>query len=419
MTIPPAKISDWTLEAFCAMQHQQNSLTNGQDYLALHPTSIDFLKNLDLPSKHPFCTNPEHTLLHPMSPPMGPSSDFEASTIWDAIVTAFLYHVPPATALAYLNAVLVAIYIAPMGLLVYLMRLFSLSRSDNSCKANASWKFQTELLFHSTLFFAWLVMTDDQYVMGIGRGFGAGLVGVLLVVAAAVAVLARDLSQPMFLHRVLLVLFVSSLVSPWGLLDADEIRTNVEPGLYYNHDNVLIRQTVDRWKTTLPDYASIATPWQWTGDARTGLPYLMNHPKAPNFHRVWLDTIDNEYVALDIAFPRGGHNTSNPLYLILHGLNGGSKEGYVLDLAASRTNAGSTVVVLVARGLMNTPIQGWTVRRMKENRWTLLPSSSSILRVLDAQNSSRHLMQFVSVMPTLPLWRYENESYKPIKLWQG
>lgn len=359
MTIPVVTAPDWSLEAFCAQQHEQYVLAHDQEWNSLHPSAKDFLEKLDLPSLHPFCTHPEETLLHPMPPPMGPTSDFDASTVWEAMGTAFWYHVAPAAALTYLNAVLIAIYVAPIGLIWLLSRIFWICR-HNYCKVDTSWTIQTEILFHLTLFFSWIVVTDDQYVLGIGRGLGVGLVGGLLLVA--LTLLSTKLSYPMFLHRVFLVLILCSFVSPWTLWDTEEIYTNIQPGLYYDRENMLIRQTVDRWNETLPDYAHIATPWQWTGDARTGLPYLMNHIETCNFQRVWLPTVDNEYVALDIAFPSKGHNSSNPLYLVLHGLNGGSEEGYVLDFVSSRTKAGSTVVVMVARGLMNTPIQGWTVR---------------------------------------------------------
>jgi predicted alpha/beta-fold hydrolase len=162
--------------------------------------------------------------------------------------------------------------------------------------------------------------------------------------------------RPALLACLFLALVV---ISPWSLDDPEEIH-NINPGLYYNPQTELVDRMVQNWD--IPQYSKIATPWQWTGDARTGFPYLMNNLKNhPKFHRVWQPTVDGEYVALDIAFPKTGHDSSQPLYLILHGLNGGSEEGYVLDFTASRIEKGSTVVVLVARGLMDTPIQGWTV----------------------------------------------------------
>jgi hypothetical protein len=201
-------------------------------------------------------------------------------------------------------------------------------------------------------------MTDDQYVLAFGRSVGV----MLVLISVRVGIELQNQRLCGALYRLPALILLCGLLSPWGLLDPDEIPPSVQPGLYYNHENPRIQSIVQRWSSTLPDYAQISTKWQWTGDARTGLPHLMNYPNAPAFHRVWLPTEDYEYVALDIAFPPGGHIASNPLYLVLHGLNGGSKEGYVIDLAASRTQAGSTVVVLVARGLMDTPIQGWTVR---------------------------------------------------------
>lgn len=344
------------------------------------------MNQLSLPSAHPFCTHPNQFLVRPMAPPMGPPSDFVAPNVWEATVTAFWYHVLPVAALAYLFAALLAIYLAPLGLVLLLSRVYY----DSKCKPEqhkwqddcntiktkhleSCWDWcWTELLFHATLFFAWVILTDDQYVLGIGLTFGAILVTVLLLIAIVVTMAQLQEQERcststtsrilLFPWRVLLVLLLCSIVSPWALDDVEDITTTVEPGVYFNRDNIPLRQIVDRWKETLPEYSKVATPWQWTGDARTGLPYLMNYPQASIFHRVWLPTNDDEYVALDIAFPANGHNANNPLYLILHGLNGGSEEGYVMDLAAARTEGGSTVVVMVARGLMNTPIQGWTVR---------------------------------------------------------
>jgi predicted alpha/beta-fold hydrolase len=47
--------------------------------------------------------------------------------------------------------------------------------------------------------------------------------------------------------------------------------------------------------------------------------------------------------------------------LVLHGLNGGSHEEFVKDFVNLRTAEGSTVAVMVARGLQDLPIRGWNV----------------------------------------------------------
>lgn len=47
-----------------------------------------------------------------------------------------------------------------------------------------------------------------------------------------------------------------------------------------------------------------------------------------------------------------------PVYLVLHGLNGGSREEFIMDFVLRETKRGSTVCVMIARGLMDTPVFG-------------------------------------------------------------
>lgn len=103
-----------------------------------------------------------------------------------------------------------------------------------------------------------------------------------------------------------------------------------------------------------------------TGDSRTGLPFLLNKVEEPTYIRVWLrvdqKAVDDfEAVALDIAFPLTGYDASQPVFLVLHGLNGGSSEEYVRDFVLRQIMRNSTVAVMVARGLMDTPIRGWNI----------------------------------------------------------
>jgi predicted alpha/beta-fold hydrolase len=96
-----------------------------------------------------------------------------------------------------------------------------------------------------------------------------------------------------------------------------------------------------------------------TGDARTGLPFVLNSVKPQLSTRVFLPVKDDEILALDITFPPNGiHNITMPNYMLLHGVNGESKEPYVQDVVLRRTQAGSTVVVMVSRGLMDLPLRG-------------------------------------------------------------
>jgi predicted alpha/beta-fold hydrolase len=69
---------------------------------------------------------------------------------------------------------------------------------------------------------------------------------------------------------------------------------------------------------------------------------------------------DQEVVALDIAFGRGFH-IDQPVFFVLHGLNGGSREEYVKDFVHRCNANNSTVIVMVARGLMDLPIRGFHI----------------------------------------------------------
>ena len=46
------------------------------------------------------------------------------------------------------------------------------------------------------------------------------------------------------------------------------------------------------------------------------------------------------------------------IYLILHGINGDSNEGYVVDFVRRQVSEGNVVAVMVTRGLMDSPILG-------------------------------------------------------------
>lgn len=100
----------------------------------------------------------------------------------------------------------------------------------------------------------------------------------------------------------------------------------------------------------------VGTPWLWNGDLRTGIPFLIFKSHPQSYHRRWVDVEGGECVALDIAFPPSGHDPTKAVVLVLHGLNGGSQEPYVIDLVEQCMKNGYTVAVMVARGLMNTPL---------------------------------------------------------------
>lgn len=315
------------IEKFCLEQPLQ-------DWEALPISSQDFLTNLDLPSIHPFCEG--HGFAHPMAPPMGPP--IVSSNVIETVVTAWYFYIPPLMALLDLWARLLSCWVAPLSFLyLFLQRLKR--RKQNSA------------VFCVSVFCSWILMTDDQYIIQFGRSVGF----FLLIVTVRVS------NTRLLFSRSIYILAIMALIYPTPMDDPEEI-ASIEPGLYSNNNNPMIQSIIRDFQWKLPSYSDIATPWLLSGDARTGVPYLLNSVARPEFHRVWLPTIDDEFLALDIAFPQTGHDIGRPIYLVFHGLNGGSEEGYVMDLTRSRLEHGSTVVVMVARGMMNTPIQGWTVR---------------------------------------------------------
>lgn len=110
------------------------------------------------------------------------------------------------------------------------------------------------------------------------------------------------------------------------------------------------------------------------GDQRTGIPFLVNKIDEQEYIRVYVtNPYDDESIALDIAFAYNHdssqgdgkrqfvHHLDQPVYLILHGLNGGSQEEYVKDFVFRRRSEGSTVIVMIARGMMDTTVRGWNV----------------------------------------------------------
>jgi predicted alpha/beta-fold hydrolase len=184
-------------------------------------------------------------------------------------------------------------------------------------------------------------------------------------------------------------------------------------GLYYDQQQSMIADIVQRWPLSQRSYSYDrtyppfhpntyqshhhdgttmvgASPWMMTGDARTAFPFLLNNNNNNNDRkkkkknsllslvRVWLPLEDGEVVALDIAFPPGGHRSDTPIWLVFHGLNGSSDEEFVLDFIVRRIEEGCTCVVMIARGLMDHPIRGWNT--FHGARWSDAHEAAVVLR---------------------------------------
>lgn len=126
-----------------------------------------------------------------------------------------------------------------------------------------------------------------------------------------------------------------------------------------------------------------STPWYPSGDWRTLMPFLTNRPKEVNYVRRWVrtplaasrppgefradDGAQFEAVALDWSpapatgpsaetVATGSLPKSKVALLILSGLTGGSKDGYVVDLVNHGNARGWDCFVMIARGLAGTPL---------------------------------------------------------------
>ncbi|EER11336.1 Embryogenesis-associated protein EMB8, putative [Perkinsus marinus ATCC 50983] len=111
--------------------------------------------------------------------------------------------------------------------------------------------------------------------------------------------------------------------------------------------------------------ANHLTPYVLNGHWATALLWLVvDYKKKPQLRRRWFKTDDTtpkhpQSIALDWCLPEGEPNREvKGIYLALHGLNGGSGEGYVVDLYNTAVPQGYAVCTMISRGLSDTPCSG-------------------------------------------------------------
>jgi len=332
-------------------------------------SSQEFLQILDLPMVHPFCQQEDVIAYFNDAsgniPPMGPLDyHLNVEPWWERAITTWLMVAPPLLAMAELWIRLFAGLLGPIGC-VYLTYLWITTDGTSvpkgrDCKQN---HFRLEILCLLTVAGSLVLMTDTLYVLNNGPDIGA-----LLFIVAVVLALRTCLNYHLSIASIgtwMLVLLAIRLV--WdeqrGTLNFGSLQEQVliSEGLYYDSSNPFIHSVVENWPEHFRSYSlqDGATPWLPSGDSRTGIPFLLNHLPSCDWHRVFLPTLeDDEYVALDIAFPASGYRRDQPVYLVLHGLNGGSNEDYIRDFTYRRIEAGSTVIVMAARGMMDLPVRG-------------------------------------------------------------
>ena len=350
-------------------------------------SAISFLDKLELPAVHPFCVG-NGTLLADNGIPSPPSqtgaptsadgnSSMGLSNILAATATLYCQVAPALLAMAELWLRLFAFVLAPLSaaylLVDEVLHWFDASKETNVTKGRLD-KWRHRMAAASSIIgmaSSAVLLTDSLYVHEYGRSLGLAFFVVLTILSTRTYMRRKmGLAVALLLISIKCSVAICIIRSEGGpsLMDhpgLDVPPPTVKAGIYYNSDNPFISSIIQNWPETYRVYTpeTGATPYLPTGDALTGIPFLINSSPAVTYRRVWAhNPEDDEYVALDVAFPDDNvHHVGKPVYMILHGLNGGSSEEYMREFVWRRTQENSTCIVMVARGLMDTPVMQWNV----------------------------------------------------------
>ncbi len=189
------------------------------------------------------------------------------------------------------------------------------------------------------------------------------------VAAVLLIVIAR---APSAVLALLLLATCAMCASSWQLRRSLWCAGPVQPGVYHGA-GARAAKIGARLRAVSASYS--ATRWLWNGDLQTLYPFMcFAKPPSMRYRRCWFAApshgdrgdprrdapteTEHELLALDWSFPHAGHDPSAPVALVLHGLNGGSAESYVLDFVHVATYEwGWTCVVMNARGLGGTRLR--------------------------------------------------------------
>ena len=358
------EVFDWP--TYCALHIQQDTVR--RSILIEHDTSIQFLRDLALSTIHPICTLGNFTS---DAPPMGPLSNHDYhSGILDTFVTAWIQSTATLFAITELWFRLFCMLLAPIGIAYGLHQALGWNDQTNNDKKQQQ---QPQQLQPSRLLISWCIVsiaasvvlaTDSLYVHQLGHNYGIAhliLASIVSIVASRKGTTSYTITLAVMLGWALTCHLAWDSTTRTFLLGGPDLPRNIHEGLYYQVDNILVKTIVQHWPTPIYSKETGASPWMLTGDSRTGIPFLIHGATELTLIHRWLPTIDGEAIRLEISFPPQGHSTTKPIYLVLHGLSGGSQESYVKDFTHRRNNQGSTVVIMIARGLMDTPVKSFHV----------------------------------------------------------
>lgn len=383
----------------------------------LHPSALSFVKRLDLPPKHPNCI--EGYNLFPSTSLPAPQDDEYSIFSWEGfssvgsivqfVITIYYQVAPALLAMAELWLRLFAFIVTPVCICYFLSIEIKLLVHGSLMKKKCIEKYEILICFLG-LASSSIILTDTLYVLELGRKYGAVLFSAMVLFSARSYRRAKthlNSSQNIYFLLALstIIWTVLCLISSHshgqyliGDTNIFRILANKElnvghgsdtwankkgylihdgtgldlptynAGFYHSGSNALMNAIARNWSDYDRRYETEnggdATPWLITGDSRTGIPFLVNSVSSISApFRLWVPSeVDEEANAIDIFFPEDGiHRTDKPIYLVLHGLNGGSNEEYIKEFTNRRCQDGSTVAVIIARGLMNTPVVGWNV----------------------------------------------------------
>ncbi len=216
-----------------------------------------------------------------------------------------------------------------------------------------------------------VLFTDTLYCQAFGRQYGGSLLFILTALGFKRSKTFKFYRKK-FAYLLALIWFVTIFLllksGRSGLLLEDDPGIDIptiEEGMYYSHDNKFMSRVAELWPESARSYNrkhKDVSPYP-TGDILTAFPFLLNKIPDQKYNRLWVKSeVDDEAVALDIAFPLDGvHRIDKPIFLILHGLSGGSHEDYVKEFVQRRRYEGHTCIVMIARGMMDTPVFGWNI----------------------------------------------------------
>lgn len=390
----------WSIEEYCSKQkdlliHNDDSIpsfnSDGQFWSTLlgendFESNRKFLVDLNLPTVHPFCIEsfPATFGNDTSIPPMGRLDFLHEIQItgtgnesggysFQALLSLWYLVAPALLAMAELWVRLFAGLFGPVGTF-YLLLWNKDALWENKAKPVPIRKLCLAILLavSSSL----VLMTDTLYVLQNGPGYGITLFLASLTLAFRLCRIHNLKRTSLILVGLVLlsVHLVTRQETGWDTSihfgdPVDEVR--LPEGLYFDPGNSLVSNIAKRWPETFRMYDKEhgMTTWMPTGDSRTGLPFIIHKydPREyPNWVRVFVEVqeekdLEPEYLALDISFPKTGHDPTKPIYFILHGLSGGSMEEYIRDVTIRRNAENSTVIVMIARGMMDTPIKGWNI----------------------------------------------------------